>query len=134
MLDSPLLTKDAAPVQPKSRPWWPLAWVVRAVGDLARYSYPRYASAPALRKRLARKTIRYLTEHGGRFDPVTRWLALTAARLDHRRRALGPRDPARGRARAIPSSTPIDAYVRAHEPVVVLVADAVSTHPRGSST
>src|SRR5437870_2244457 len=65
----PGVTAGDAPQRPRGDGWRPIATVVRGFTDLARYSHPRYADAPALRERMARK----LTEHvrtGRGADPL----------------------------------------------------------------
>ena len=59
--------------------WRPIAGLVRALIDLGRYADPRYADAPALRARMARK----LTDHvrtARAIDPLTRSLTLRLIR------------------------------------------------------
>src|SRR5262245_48509623 len=71
----PRITFRDAPARRRGDGWRPLAALVRQLTDLGRYVDPRYADAPALRARMARK----LTQHvstARAVDPVTAWLTL----------------------------------------------------------
>jgi hypothetical protein len=52
---SPNITYSLAARRTRRDGWRRLAWLVRALTDLARYGEPRYADAPALRVRIAEK-------------------------------------------------------------------------------
>lgn len=53
--EHPTVTYGLAPARARSDGWRRLAWLVRGLTDLARYGDPRYADAPALRRRIADK-------------------------------------------------------------------------------
>ena len=69
---SPHVTSGPAPARDRRDGWRPVAWAVRALGDLARYAQPRYANAPMLRARVTGKVVR-------RFERATRARADRAA-------------------------------------------------------
>jgi hypothetical protein len=124
---SPHVTSGPAPARGQGDGWRPVAWAVRAVGDLARYAHPRYAHAPTLRARATGKLVRRL-ERANELEPLGRRLALRVAR----RLAAGDSQLAesviRSTAkleRAIPSSPEIDRYVREQAPDVVLATSVV---------
>jgi hypothetical protein len=52
----PNVTHEPAPLRGDLDGWRYVAWLVRAIGDLARYAHPRYERAPALRQRMAEET------------------------------------------------------------------------------
>jgi hypothetical protein len=119
-------------VAPQRRPrdgWRSVAWLVRALPDLARYSHPRYARAPVLRERMSTKTLRHLTRAPG-FEPIGRRLGVRLARrlssttdaeLSERVIEIAARLEA-----AIPTDRGIDRYIREREPDVVLVTPLVN--------
>jgi hypothetical protein len=119
---------DVAPERGRLDGWRSVAWLVRALGDLARYSHPRYDGAPVLRRRMTSKVLGRL-ESPGSFDPLGRRLALrlarrlaagSDARLSERVvRWAGRLEP------AIPTNPQLDRYVREQAPDVVLAASAV---------
>ena len=53
--ECPTVTYGLAPARARRDGWRRLAWLVRALTDLARYGDPRFADAPALRERIAEK-------------------------------------------------------------------------------
>ena len=53
--DCATVTYGLAPARARRDGWRRIAWLVRALTDLARYGDPRYANAPALRDRIASK-------------------------------------------------------------------------------
>jgi hypothetical protein len=122
------VTAGPAPARERADGWRPVAWAVRAVGDLARYAHPRYAQAPTLRARVTSKVVGRL-ERSDELDPIGRRLALHTAR----RLAAGTNTRIAGRVvrttarleRAIPSSPTIDGYVREQRPDVVLATSVV---------
>ena len=59
--------------------WREVAWMVRALADLAHNANPRYAGADVLRRRTRKRLLRRLAE-GGEFEPVGRRLALRMGR------------------------------------------------------
>jgi hypothetical protein len=124
---SPNVTSGPAPARDGGDGWGPVAWTVRALGDLARYAHPRYAQAPTLRARVTNKVVARL-ERGQELEPVGRRLALRIAR----RLAAGDSDladsvirTAAKLERAIPSSAAIDRYIREQQPDVVLATSVV---------
>ncbi len=129
----PQITYGPAPARRPLDGWASIAWLVRGLGDLARYAHPRYASAGALRARTVAKVERHLSGSAG-FDPITRRLMLRAAR------GLGARDDAERSERtiravsrlerAIPTCGRIRRFVAAHAPDVVLVSPLVDLASR----
>jgi hypothetical protein len=117
-----------APRRERTDGWRTVAWLVRALGDLARYAHPRYAGAPRLRRRVAAKVLRRLETTPG-LEPVSRSLALRLAR------ALASRTDAdlsvrvtRAAARleeSIPPSPSITRFIQERSPDVVLVTPVV---------
>src|SRR5436190_13845552 len=53
--DCPTVSYSEAPARRRRDGWRRLGWLVRALTDLARYGYPEYQDAPALRNRIAEK-------------------------------------------------------------------------------
>jgi hypothetical protein len=124
---SPHVTSGPAPARDRRDGWRPVAWAVRALGDLARYAQPRYANAPTLRARVTGKVVRRF-ERATELEPVGRRLGLRLAR----RLAAGDSQLAESvirttarLERAIPSSPAIDSYVREQQPDVVLATSVV---------
>jgi hypothetical protein len=108
--------------------WRSVAWLTRALGDLARYSHPRYARAPSLRRRTTEKILGRLSQPGV-VEPLGQRVALrvarrlaatTDARLADRAVAASARLEA-----AIPTSGAIDRFVREREPDVVLATSLI---------
>ena len=124
----PNITIGEAPLRARSDGWRPLAALVRSLIDLGRYVHPRYAEAPALRARMARK----LTEHVRRaraVDPLTAWLTLRLVRFieSHSSEGLSRRivGTLNRIERAIPTSRRVDAFLRAVKADVVLVTPLI---------
>ena len=124
----PNITVAEAPMRGRRDGWRPMAGLVRALIDLGRYADPRYADAPALRARMARK----LTDHvrtARAIDPLTRSLTLrlirrvqsdTDAKLSRRLVSrLGAVE------RAIPTARVVDDFLRDRKPDAVLVSPVV---------
>jgi hypothetical protein len=117
------VTAGPTPARDRGDGWRPVAWAVRALGDLARYAHPRYEHAPTLRARVTIKVVGRL-ERSHELEPVGRRLALRTAR----RLAAGTNAALADRVirtvrrfeRAIPSSPAIDRYLREQAPDVVL--------------
>jgi hypothetical protein len=117
-----------APRRDRADGWRTVGWLVRALGDLARYTHPRYAGAPDLRRRVTAKVLRRL-ETAPKMEPVGRALALRLARM------LASRTDAdlsvrvtRAAARleeAIPPSPSITRFISERSPDVVLVTPVV---------
>jgi hypothetical protein len=124
----PNITVGEAPLRRRDDGWRPLAGLVRGLTDLGRYVHPRYADAPALRARMARK----LTEHvrtARAVDPVTSRITLRLIRFmeSHTserssRRIVGSLGLVE---QAIPTCGRIDAYLRKRRPDVVLVTPVI---------
>src|SRR5581483_8689621 len=87
------VTYGRAPKRGTIDGWGSVAFLARALGDLGRYSDPRFSESPALRDRMAAKVESHLTGAAG-FDPLTRRVALRRARTLHSRNARST--PARG--------------------------------------
>jgi hypothetical protein len=124
---SPHVTSGLAPARAENDGWRPVAGAIRALGDLARYAQPRYASAPTLRARATGKIVRRF-ERATELEPVGRRLGLRLAR----RLAAGDSQLAESvirttakLERAIPSSPEIDRYLREQQPDVVLATSVV---------
>jgi hypothetical protein len=128
-LDTPGVTYGFAPERAADDGWRPVAWIVRALADLARYAHPRYDRAPELRSRMAAKIVGHL-QKSPEFDPLGRGLALRVARrLAARTDAPFSERVIRAAARleeAIPTSDRIDAYIRERSPDVVLATPVVN--------
>ncbi len=125
---SPRVTHHVSPLRGPLDGWRPVAWLVRALADLARYSHPRYEHASTLRRRAEEQVFGRLGQPG-KFEPLgriagrrlaRRLASTTSAELSERviRRA------ARVEA-AIPTSRAIDRYIRERAPDVLLVSPAV---------
>ena len=122
------VSQDFAPARDVHDGWRSIAWVARALGDLARYTHPRYEDAPVLRARVTKKTLKRLAKPG-ELEPVGRRLALRVARrLASTTDAVLSERVIRAAARleaAIPTSRRIDQYIRAQAPDVVLATSVV---------
>jgi hypothetical protein len=123
------VTYGFAPERRASDGWRSVAWLVRALADLARYAHPRYAAAPELRGRMEAKIVGHLVK-GGEFEPVGRRLALRLARrlaatTDAEMSERVIRRSSR-LERAIPTSRRIDRYIREQAPDVVLATPVVN--------
>jgi len=122
------VTAGFAPDRGRFDGWRSIAWLVRAVGDLARYTDPRLGRAPVPRRRMRRLVLDRL-ERPDQFDPVARWVARRVARrlvatTDAELSARTIRATAKLEA-AIPTSRRIDRYLRGQRPDVVLVSPVV---------
>jgi hypothetical protein len=122
------VTWQRAPRRATLDGWSSVAFLARALGDLGRYSDPRFSASPALRDRMAGKVESHLTGAAG-FDPVTRGVALRRARELHATTdgALARRSISTG-ARlesGIPPGSRITEFVRAQKPDVVLVSPLI---------
>lgn len=120
----PNVTVGPAPSRSENDGWRYVAWIVRGLVDMARYTDPRYPEGSRLRKRMKKRIVGRLKKPG-EFEPIGRRLALRVAR-----RAASPAAPDFWRRvirvgtmleSAIPTSNRIDAYVRGRAPDVVLV-------------
>lgn len=108
--------------------WASVAWLARALGDLGRFSHPRFATAPVLRDRMAAKVEGTLASAAG-FDPLTRRIARRQARRLHAStdaRLAARAIRAGGRLdRAVPTSRRVASFVREQRPDVVLASPVV---------
>jgi hypothetical protein len=124
----PRISSGPAPQRGPLDGWASVAWLARALGDLGRYSDPRFADASALRERMAAKVEGHLARSGG-FDPLTRRLALRRARRLAGREdaALAARTIAASRRleSGVPAGRRAAAYIGEHAPGVVLVSPVV---------
>ncbi len=122
------VTCTLAPHRDRTDGWQSVAWLVRAVGDLARYAHPRYAGAPGLRRRVTKKVVGRL-ETAPKLEPLGRAVALRVARrlAATTDAALSARVIRRsGRLEeAIPTSRAINRFIRERSPGVVLVTPVV---------
>jgi hypothetical protein len=121
------ITFGEAPTRRYLDGWRRTSILVRAFTDLARYIDPRYANAPALRKRMAQKI--KLNVLSGRADPVTTKLLVRA--IDRLRTQTDPALGARllrflrAAEAATPTSRVIDRFVAGFRPDAVLVTPLV---------
>jgi hypothetical protein len=122
------ITAGYAPHRRDSDGWRRVAWLVRAVSDLARYTHPRYERAPRLRRRVTEKVLHRI-QKATTIEPVGRALAFRIARrlasstdaaLSTRVIRVGARLEA-----AIPTSLEIDDFIRKQHPGAVLVTPVV---------
>jgi hypothetical protein len=124
----PGVTHGRAPRRGTLDGWSSVAFLTRALGDLGRYSDPRFAQSTALRDRMAGKVESHLEGAAG-FDPLTRRLALRQARGLHSRSdaSLAQRSIARSaRLEAgVPPGARITEYIREQRPDVVLVSPLI---------
>jgi hypothetical protein len=126
---TPGVTHGFAPERSLSDGWRWVAWLVRALPDLARYAHPRYERASLLQDRMANKIIRQLSKPG-QFEPIGRRVALRLARRLAASTNAGLserviRTAARLEA-AIPTSRRIDRFIREQAPDVVLATPVVN--------
>src|SRR6266508_600619 len=124
----PGVTNGFAPERRAFDGWLSVAWLVRAIGDLARYAHPRYEDAPVLRARMRKKVLKRLKKPG-EFEPIGRRVALRLARrlastTDAKLSERVIRASARLEA-GIPTSRRIDRYIREWAPDVVLATPVV---------
>jgi hypothetical protein len=122
------ITVGHAPHRRDSDGWRRVAWLVRAVSDLARYTHPRYARAPRLRRRVTEKVLDRL-DKATAIEPIARSFAFRIARrlsttTDAAFSARVVRAGARLEA-AIPTSPEIDEFIRKQRPGAVLVTPVV---------
>jgi hypothetical protein len=122
------LSYGSAPHRETTDGWRAVAWLVRAVADLARYAHPRYDGAPRLRQRVTSSVLRRM-EKATALEPLGRALALRVAR----RLAAGTDAElsvnviakAAKLEEAIPASRTINRFIGEHSPDVVLVTPVV---------
>jgi hypothetical protein len=118
----PNIHYDFAP-QREGSGWYRVAWLSRALADLAHNADPRYTGADVLRRRTKKRILGRL-ESGGDFEPLSRRLFLRSAS-----RLTGGTDAelsgrmlrvAGSLEEAVPSSREVDRYVRELDPDVVV--------------
>jgi len=125
--ECPSVTYGLAPARARSDGWRRLAWLVRALTDLARYGDPRFADAPALRVRIAEK-LHWRIDYGRLPAPFKRPLHHAVDRLSTGAdAALAERTLARLRRleQAIPTSRRVTGYVAEQRPDVVLASPVI---------
>jgi hypothetical protein len=124
----PGVTWGLAPRRGETDGWRSVAWLVRALADLARYSHPRYEPAPVLRRRITENVLLHL-ERPGDLDPAGRRLGLRLARRLAATTDAGLSTRVIRRAQvleeAIPTSRAIDGYIRGRAPDLVLATPVV---------
>jgi hypothetical protein len=125
--ESPTVTYGLAPARSRRDGWRRLAWLVRALTDLARYGDPRYRDAPALRGRIAAK-LDWRIDYSRLPGPFKRPLHRIVARLSTGGDApLAQRTLARlGRLEeAIPTSRRITRFIAEQRPDAVLASPVI---------
>jgi hypothetical protein len=124
----PSITHGKVPTRGRLDGWASVAWLARALGDLGRFSHPRFASSPALRNRMANKVQAYIRGAPG-FDPLTRRLGERRARQMHARTdaALAERAirVSAWLEKGIPVSRRATSFIRTQSPDVVLASPLV---------
>jgi hypothetical protein len=124
----PQIRHTLGPLRGENDGWTDLAWLVRGLADLAHNAHPRYAGAPALRRR-ARKAVLPAIETPGEFDPLARrWAARIARGL------VGDTDLRRSRRvlkmtrrveDAIPPSREVDEFLLRLKPDLVVATGTI---------
>ena len=125
--DCPTVTYSLASARARRDGWRRLAWLVRALTDLARYGDPRFADAPALRERIADKLhwrIDYSRLPTPFKGPLHRAVDRHSTGQDA---ALSQRTLARLRRleEAIPTSRRVTRYIAAERPDAVLASPVI---------
>jgi hypothetical protein len=104
--------------------WSRVAWLSRALADLAHNADPRYTGAAVLRRRTKKRILERLAK-GGDFEPISRRLFLrSASQLTERtdaEQSSRMREIALRIEEAIPSSPDVDRFLRELAPDVVVV-------------
>lgn len=128
LAELPSVSLGPAPGRRPDDGWRAVALLVRALADLARYSHPRYAGAPALRARIRRR-FRTIVDAGPRlWSPVR---VVLRAIIDA---ASSPRSAAAADAlvrtlaaleRAVPTAPAIDSFLRELQPDAVIASPVV---------
>ena len=123
----PTVTYSLASARARRDGWRRLAWLVRALTDLARYGDPRFADAPALRERIADKLhwrIDYSRLPGPFKGPLHRGVDRHSTGADA---ALSQRALTRLRRleAAIPTSRRVTRYIAAQRPDAVLASPVI---------
>ncbi len=125
--DCPTVTYSLSSARARRDGWRRLAWLVRALTDLARYGDPRFADAPALRERIADKLhwrIDYSRLPGPFKGPLHRAVDRHSTGADAR---LSQRTLTRLRRleAAIPTSRRVTRYIAAQRPDAVLASPVI---------
>jgi hypothetical protein len=121
------VTYSLAPARTRRDGWRRLAWLARALTDLARYGDPRYADAPALRTRIADK-LHWRIDYSRLPAFVKPWLHQAVDRhATGADAALSRRTIARMRRleEAIPTDRRITRFVADQRPDVVLASPVI---------
>ncbi len=125
--ECPTVTYGLAPARARRDGWRRLAWLVRALTDLARYGEPRFGDAPALRRRIADK-LHWRIDYSLLPAPLKRLLHVsvdrhaTGADADLSRRTIARLQRLED---AIPASRRITRFVAAQRPDVVLASPVI---------
>ena len=125
--ECPTVSYGLAPARARRDGWRRLAWLARALTDLARYGHPRFADAPALRTRIADK-LHWRIDHGRWPAPLKTRLHRAVDRLSTGADAkLADRTQARlaRLEEAIPVSRRVRRFVGEQHPDVVLASPVI---------
>ncbi len=125
--ECPTVTYDQAVARARRDGWRRLAWLSRALTDLARYADPRFAEAPALRERIADK-LHWRIDYSRLPEPLKAPLHRAVDRHSSGRDAKLARRTLARLARleqAIPTSRRITRYVAALQPDLVLASPVI---------
>ena len=125
--EHPTVTYSLAPRRTRRDGWRRLAWLVRALTDLARYGHPRFADAPALRSRIAEK-LHWRIDYG-RLPPFLK--APLHRNVDRLSTGANERLAERTLARlrrleeAVPASRRVTRFLAEQRPDVVLASPVI---------
>lgn len=124
----PLITTGPAPARAPRDGWRAVALLIRSLADLARYSHPRYASAPALRERIRRRFRTIVDDGPGLRAPARFVLRRMIDRVSARRSA--PRADAlvsllAALERAVPTAPAVDSFLVARHPDAVVASPVI---------
>jgi hypothetical protein len=127
LADCPSVTAARAPKRGRADGWRALAWLVRGLVDVLRYTDPRFAEAPALKRRATAKIV--MRVESSRADPISRRIVLRAIEW-----LVREHDPRRIRRilralevveNAIPSSRSVERLLRSYRADVVVASPVV---------